>query len=358
MRPARPHGRAAAGLLVLAALLACAPARSSAAAPTGDERFIGWSGETYRPVNPLEKEAKDHSRRWIETISWRPRAYIFHNFLSQNEADYVVKLVEKKVTRSHVVDVKTGVNKMDEIRTSWGGAIDRGVDPVISAIENRIAEWTHLPPENQEPIQVLRYNDGQKYDAHWDWFDDPVHTPGNTTDNRAATVLMYLGEVEEGGETALPIAVPLDAARQGRIKPHLSKCGANGTLAVVPRKGDALLFWDMLPDGKTICRRSLHASCPTLKGTKWTATKWIHNKPYGIDGYNPLRLAARCADQLPECGALAAGGACDARPAEMLGLLGKCRRACQDCVDCAENDLVCLRGNMRSRRRRRQAGYA
>jgi len=35
----------------------------------------------------------------IETISWRPRAYIFHNFLSQEEANHVVKLVESKVTR-------------------------------------------------------------------------------------------------------------------------------------------------------------------------------------------------------------------------------------------------------------------
>lgn len=35
----------------------------------------------------------------IETISWKPRAYIYHNFLSQDEADYIVKLVEKKVRR-------------------------------------------------------------------------------------------------------------------------------------------------------------------------------------------------------------------------------------------------------------------
>jgi hypothetical protein len=29
----------------------------------------------------------------------------------------------------------------------------------------------------------------------------------------------------------------------------------------------------MLPDGRHVDRRSLHASCPTFKGTKWTATK-------------------------------------------------------------------------------------
>jgi hypothetical protein len=41
--------------------------------------------------------------------------------------------------------------------------------------------------------QVLKYMDGQKYDAHWDWFDDPVHHSAYLREgNRLATVLMYL----------------------------------------------------------------------------------------------------------------------------------------------------------------------
>ena len=30
----------------------------------------------------------------------------------------------------------------------------RGEDPVVAGIEEKIAEWTHLPPEYGEPIQV------------------------------------------------------------------------------------------------------------------------------------------------------------------------------------------------------------
>lgn len=37
-------------------------------------------------------------------------------------------------------------------------------------------------------------------------------------------------------------------------------------MAVTPKKGDALLFWDLKADGVTVDRASLHASCPTLKG--------------------------------------------------------------------------------------------
>lgn len=60
----------------------------------------------------------------------------------------------------------------------------------MQAIEERIANWTHLPPENGEPIEVLRYRDGQKYSAHWDFFEDKFND--ERSGNRVATVLMYL----------------------------------------------------------------------------------------------------------------------------------------------------------------------
>jgi prolyl 4-hydroxylase len=40
-------------------------------------------------------------------------------------------------------------------------------------------------------------------------------------------------------------------------------------------KGDALLFFSVMPDGNTMDERSLHASCPVLSGNKYVATKWL-----------------------------------------------------------------------------------
>ena len=44
--------------------------------------------------------------------------------------------------------------------------IRRGEDPIIAGIEEKIAEWTHVPPEYGEAMQILRYFDGQEYAAH------------------------------------------------------------------------------------------------------------------------------------------------------------------------------------------------
>jgi hypothetical protein len=38
---------------------------------------------------------------------------------------------------------------------------------VISRIEARIANFTYLPAVHQEEMQVLKYEFGQKYEAHW-----------------------------------------------------------------------------------------------------------------------------------------------------------------------------------------------
>lgn len=48
--------------------------------------------------------------------------------------------------RSTVVDdLKGGQSIVDSIRTSYGTFIRRNHDPVVAAIERRVALWTKLP---------------------------------------------------------------------------------------------------------------------------------------------------------------------------------------------------------------------
>lgn len=86
----------------------------------------------------------------------------------------------------------------------------RNQDPIVGDIERRLAMWTKVPEENGEDIQVLRYENGQEYGAHWDWFDDPVkHADQLTAGNRVATVLMYLSGALPTHHHSLSIELPL-----------------------------------------------------------------------------------------------------------------------------------------------------
>lgn len=59
-----------------------------------------------------------------------------------------------------------------------------------------------LKSENGESIQILHYENGQKYEPHFDFFHDKVNQ--ELGGHRIATVLMYLSNVEKGGETIFP----------------------------------------------------------------------------------------------------------------------------------------------------------
>ena len=90
-------------------------------------------------------------------------------------------------------------------------------------------------------MQLLRYRDGQKYSDHSD---------GLISENggkRIATVLMFLHEPTEGGETSFVLGNPLEKVKE-RIegtKDQFSECGYRGGkgFAVKPKVGDAILFY-------------------------------------------------------------------------------------------------------------------
>ena len=127
----------------------------------------------------------------IVHLSWNPRAYLYKGFLRKAECDYIVEHARPKLEKSTVVDSQTGKSVGSNIRTSDGMFFNRGHDDVIADIERRIAEWTHVPIENGEGIQVLRYKVGQKYEQHMDSFNDKFNTGDDKGGQRVATVLMY-----------------------------------------------------------------------------------------------------------------------------------------------------------------------
>ncbi|XP_011008367.1 PREDICTED: probable prolyl 4-hydroxylase 7 [Populus euphratica] len=206
-------------------------------------------------------------------LSWQPRAFVYKGFLSDEECDHLIDLAKGKLVKSMVANDETGESMESQERTSSGMFIFKTEDEIVNGIEARIATLTFLPEENGEPIQILRYEHGQKYEAHIDYFVDKANQEEGG--HRAATVLMYLSDVKKGGETVFPTSEPKGPQAKDD---SWSDCAKKG-YAVKPNKGDALLFFSLHPDA-TPDPGSLHASCPVIEGEKWSATKWIHVRSF------------------------------------------------------------------------------
>ncbi|XP_055832640.1 prolyl 4-hydroxylase 1 [Solanum dulcamara] len=203
-----------------------------------------------------------------EIISWKPRIVLFHNFLSAEECDYLRSIAIPRLHVSTVVDAKTGKGIKSDVRTSSGMFLspDERKYPMIQAIEKRISVYSQIPVENGELIQVLRYEKNQFYRAHHDYFSDTFNVKRGG--QRIATMLMYLSDNVEGGETYFPMAGTGECSCGGKMIKGL---------CVKPTKGDAVLFWSMGLDGQSD-PDSLHGGCEVLSGEKWSATKWMRQR--------------------------------------------------------------------------------
>ncbi|KAJ8546088.1 hypothetical protein K7X08_018671 [Anisodus acutangulus] len=135
-----------------------------------------------------------------------------------------------------VTDNESGEAIESELRTSSGTFLNKAQDEVVANVEARIAAWTFIAEENGEQIQILRYEHGQKYEPHYDFFIDNVNQEFGG--HRLATVLMYLSDVKKGGEIFFPRSEAAESQPKGD---DWSDCAKYG-YAVKPRKGNALLF--------------------------------------------------------------------------------------------------------------------
>ncbi|XP_014512275.1 probable prolyl 4-hydroxylase 6 [Vigna radiata var. radiata] len=262
----------------------------------------------------------------VTQLSWNPRAFLYKGFLKEEECDHLISLAKDKLEKSMVADNESGKSIMSEVRTSSGMFLNKAQDETVADIECRVSAWTFLPVENGESMQVLHYENGEKYEPHFDYFHDKANQIMGG--HRIATVLMYLSNVEKGGETIFPNS-------EGKLlQPKddtWSECAHKG-YAVKPRKGDALLFFSLNLDATTDTN-SLHGSCPVIEGEKWSATKWIHVSDFEKP-VRSLESSGDCVDENENCYRWAKVGECEKNPLYMVGgegVKGKCMKSCNVC---------------------------
>lgn len=178
-----------------------------------------------------------------------PWVVTFDNFLTDNESASMIKLVDKSWTRSQSPLLTEEENGW----YSWCRRAHCNQNDTIISVVNKIQEITNIPIPNYEYFNIVRYEEGQSRPLHQDMEPRHIHLPMGP---RILTFLLYLSDVEEGGETAFPTL----------------------GIAIKPKRNRVLLWPNALgADSNLQDTRTFHESKKLIKGTKYAANLWIHS---------------------------------------------------------------------------------
>ena len=228
----------------------------NAAPDTEASRFIY---ETPRMAPGHLIHAGDREIRVLQRLQ-RPAIVLLEGVLSAEECERLIGMAQPRLGRSTVVDGSSGADIAVERRSSDGMFFRLREDPFIARLDERLSALMSGPAENSEGLQVLRYRPGGQYPPHFDFL-----VPSNPASSRSiarsgqriSTLIVYLNDVLEGGETVFP------------------EVG----LSVVPRRGNGVYF-EYTNSRSQVDLRSAHGGAPVVQGEKWIVTKWMRSRQF------------------------------------------------------------------------------
>jgi len=184
--------------------------------------------------------------------------YKFDNFLTPEDCQTLIDESNKKLRPSTVSNIKDEV-VLSKDRTSKTADLHYFSSSYLNQIDNKITSFMGLNPFTGEIMQTQKYEPGQYYKAHTDYFHPLTREYKTYTEwmgQRTWTFMLYLNDVEEGGETYFK-----------RLK-----------LKVKPKQGMAI-FWNNLYRNGIPNPKTLHEACPPVSGDKYVITKWFRSWP-------------------------------------------------------------------------------
>ena len=232
------------------------PSATDPAAPDGVSAYR-YGSQRLKPERVLA--AADRSVRVIARAD-QPELAVLDGVIEADECEELIALARSRLRPSTVVDPATGRDTVSGLRASFGMFFRPMENPLVARLDRRMAALMNLPVEHGEGLQVLHYPEGAGSAPHFDFL-----VPSNAANReslarsgqRVSTLVTYLHDVPEGGETVFPAA----------------------GWTVSPQRGHAVCFAYCNGEGE-VDHASLHASRAVLRGEKWVATKWMRARRF------------------------------------------------------------------------------
>lgn len=221
------------------------PAASSLGNTAGGEE--PWLSLYHAPLTKVE----NRPRAWrLDTDL--AQIYEIPGLLADEECDAMIKLINGSLRRS------TTTRGPKDYRTSRTCGMRGGEAERIKKIDQRLADLIGCDVSYSEHIQGQRYDRGEYYKAHTDWFasgtpEFDTFTKGGG--QRTWTVMIYLNDVTEGGET------------------RFERVGKDFR----PAKGLGIAWNNLAVDGSSNFA-TLHEAMPVIRGKKYIITKWFRER--------------------------------------------------------------------------------
>jgi prolyl 4-hydroxylase len=226
----------------------------------------------YEPPTPFWQQRSDLragiGRRVGDTLDQRMRLWRFcssprqpiqlyygDNFLMPDACQAMCEQIDAGSYPSPLYEKE----KHEDVRTSYSCNLN-AYDLLITSINGQIAELLGIDPAWGEPLQGQRYQEGQRFREHADFFyiDQPYWAEYEPHGGqRTWTAMIYLNEPEGGGATRFKL---LDYQAE-------------------PRLGRILIWNNMALDGSPN-PWTLHEGMPVERGTKYIVTKWYRERKF------------------------------------------------------------------------------
>ena len=185
--------------------------------------------------------------------------YSIDDFLNEKECEELIAVIKTRLKPSTIATSVGDIENDKYFRTSKTCDLGNLESPVVAEIDRRICEFIGIEQKFSEMIQGQFYEVGEEFKAHTDFFEkDQMKSFTKKRGQRTYTFMVYLNEVEEGGETEF----------------------ININHTFIPKQGSAI-SWNNLTKEGTGNHNTIHQAHPVTKGSKAIITKWFRQESNG-----------------------------------------------------------------------------